>query len=99
MGTVGLAVRLGVAFAAALVLALALASPSLAAKKWTFWGAERSHVINCPSQIAGIPFSEVGALASAESYLDRRRPPKVGQVFYVRPGRGRSAGPAWSSRR
>jgi hypothetical protein len=44
MGTVGLAGRLGAALAAALVLALALASPSFAAKKWIFWGAERSHV-------------------------------------------------------
>jgi hypothetical protein len=88
MGTVGLAGRSGAALAAALVLALALASPSFAAKKWIFWGAEQSQVINCPSQIAGVPYSEVGAMASAESYLDRRRPPKVGQVFYVRTGPG-----------
>ena len=99
MGTVGLAGRSGAALAAALVLALALASPSFAAKKWIFWGAEQSQVINCPSQIAGVPYSEVGARpARSHSWTGDGRP-RWARSSTCGPGRGRSGGPAWTSRR
>jgi len=70
----------------ALIAALAFPSPSFAAKNWVLWEIERSHVINCPSLIGGYPYDEVGALANAESYIDRKRLPKVGQIFYVKTG-------------
>lgn len=72
--------------ASALLAALALPAPAFAAKNWVLWEIERSRVINCPSLIGGYPYEEVGALANAESYIDRKRLPKVGQTFYVRTG-------------
>ncbi len=72
--------------ASALIAALALAPPSLAKSNWVLWEIERSRVINCLSLIGGYPYEEVGALANAESYIDRKRLPRVGQIFYVRTG-------------
>lgn len=85
-GCAGRRWRVALATPLALIAALALAPPSLAKSKWVLWEIERSRVINCLSLIGGYPYEEVGALANAESYIDRRKLPRVGQTFYVRTG-------------
>jgi hypothetical protein len=72
-----------IACAASLVLALST-DPAAAAPAWSGGTVERSQVINCPSQIAGSPYPEVGTMTNAELYADPDALPRVGDVFYAR---------------
>ena len=69
---------------AGLVLAILSAVPAQAAPQWVLGSIERSSVINCPSLIFGAPYTEPGALVNAEFLVEKRKLPKVGEVFYVR---------------
>jgi hypothetical protein len=70
--------------AALVVLGLVLCPAAEAKKKWVAGTIERSTVVNCPSLISGFGYSEVGAVANAEAFVDKHRLPRVGQTFYVR---------------
>lgn len=63
---------------------LALCPAAEAKRRWVAGSIERSSVLNCPSVISGIPYTEVGSVANAEVFLDRHRLPRVGKTFYVR---------------
>jgi hypothetical protein len=66
------------------IAALALSPAAEAKRSWVAGSIERSSVLNCPSVISGIPYTEVGSVANAEVFLDRHRLPRVGKTFYVR---------------
>jgi hypothetical protein len=71
--------------AAAVALVALAACPAADAKKsWVAGSIERSTVVNCPSLINGFPYTETGAVANAEAFIDKNRLPRVGQTFYVR---------------
>lgn len=77
--------RQAVVTVAAVLTTIALAaSPAAEAKrKWVAGTIERSTVVNCPSLIDGFPYTEVGAVANAEAFVDSHRLPRVGKTFYV----------------
>jgi hypothetical protein len=70
--------------AVAVALAALATCPAAGAKKsWVAGSIERSTVVNCPSLINGFPYTETGAVANAEAFVDKNRLPRVGQTFYV----------------
>jgi hypothetical protein len=76
--------RLVTVVAVLLTAALAASPVAEAKRKWVAGTIERSTVVNCPSLIDGFPYTEVGAVANAEAFLDSHRLPRVGRTFYVR---------------
>ena len=72
------------ALAAAIAGVLAFCPVVEAKRSWVAGSIERSSILNCPSVITGAPYTEVGAAANAEAFVDRRRLPRVGSTFYVR---------------
>lgn len=65
-------------------LAISSAAPAEAARQWTIGTSERSTVLNCTSVVLGEPYAEPGAMADAAWFVDKRKLPRVGDVFYVR---------------
>jgi hypothetical protein len=74
------------AVAVAVVALAAAAAPAQAAPEWIQGVPETSTVVNCPSQIFGSPYTEIGLGARADVLLDAADLPTVGEVFYARVG-------------
>ncbi len=67
-----------------LALAISSAAPAEAARQWVIGTSERSTVLNCTSVVIGEPYAEPGLTADAAWFVDKRKLPRVGEVFYVR---------------